>query len=129
MESSTGHLQILVLILTAQEKHRPETQTCPWTAIRPQALVASLCSRRYLNNSSSSLLSHVVVQFVVPSLLGEDLFSFFSFPPFYRPFQNMHWCVHVRVSLHLRPAPVRYIVKRDITLEAGKKNSVDEFNA
>lgn len=81
MESSTGHLQILVLILTAQEKHRPETQTCPWTAIRPQALVASLCSRRYLNNSSSSLLSHVVVQFVVPSLLGEDLFSFFSSPP------------------------------------------------
>lgn len=33
----------------------------------------------------------------------------------------MHWCVHVRVSLHLRPAPVRYVVKRDITLEAGKK--------
>lgn len=84
MESCTGHLQILVLIPTAQDKRWSETQTCPWTAIRPQALVASLCSRQYLNNSLSSLLSHIVVQFVVPSLVGEDLFSFFFF--FFFPF-------------------------------------------
>lgn len=117
MESSTGHRHILVLILTAQDKRRSESQTCPWTAIRPQALVGRLCSRRYLNNS---LLSHIVVQFVQASPVGEDLYSFFFlfFPSFCRPFQNMHWCVHVPVSLHLGPAPARYVVKRDIRLEA-----------